>query len=415
MRPGPPSNASAGLTMTAGRIAHDAVASRSTASRRGLSGNAPGAITNSASRPERSSPIASARCATICLAVAIFTNGAKGHSALQLSRDLCCQYKTAFVLAHKLRELVGKDQASATLDGPGDKEIDGAYFGGGIKPANEVENRVDRRLAEEQTGKRQVVVVARERGGRTLPFIVSKESAAIPMIRQHVPMGATVHADEARGWDSLHAYFDMHRINHSEAYSKDGACTNLAESYFSRVRRVGDRHSSSHQRAVPFGLRDRNGVARGSSPRFQRLTVQHHRCAGRAQPRKRPMEPVLAAEPPLTDNGNRYALHALRERRAAIDGELRQCEQRLRHLREMLGHLDATLSLFDPEGNPKAIKPKKPYRRVKLFSSGALSRHILDAMREGGRPMTSHLPYLNRRCPLTRTVFSSGPMPRSTI
>jgi hypothetical protein len=29
-------------------------------------------------------------------------NGAKGHSALQLSRDLDCQYKTAFVLAHKL-------------------------------------------------------------------------------------------------------------------------------------------------------------------------------------------------------------------------------------------------------------------------------------------------------------------------
>jgi transposase-like protein len=38
------------------------------------------------------------------LAVAIFANGAKGHSALQLGRDLNCQYKTAFVLAHKLRE-----------------------------------------------------------------------------------------------------------------------------------------------------------------------------------------------------------------------------------------------------------------------------------------------------------------------
>jgi transposase-like protein len=35
------------------------------------------------------------------LAIAIFVNGAKGHSALQLSRDLHCQYKTAFVMAHK--------------------------------------------------------------------------------------------------------------------------------------------------------------------------------------------------------------------------------------------------------------------------------------------------------------------------
>src|SRR5579862_8183510 len=56
------------------------------------------------------------------LAIAIFANGAKGHSALQLSRDLSCQYKTAFVLAHKLRELLGDDQAKATVDGPGAKE-----------------------------------------------------------------------------------------------------------------------------------------------------------------------------------------------------------------------------------------------------------------------------------------------------
>lgn len=40
----------------------------------------------------------------ILAAIAIFVNGAKGHSALQLSRDLDCQYKTAFVLAHKMRQ-----------------------------------------------------------------------------------------------------------------------------------------------------------------------------------------------------------------------------------------------------------------------------------------------------------------------
>lgn len=91
----------------------------------------------------------------------------------------------------------------------------------------------------------------------------------------------------------------------------------------------------------------------------------------------------------MTDNGNRYALAALKERRAAIDGELRECERRVRYLREALGHLDATLSLFDPEGNPKAIKAKRPYKRVKLFGSGQLGRLILDALRKGGRPMTT--------------------------
>jgi hypothetical protein len=55
----------------------------------------------------------------------------------------------------------------------------------------------------------------------------------------------------------------------------------------------------------------------------------------------------------------------------------------------MLSHLDATLGLFDPEGNPKAIKAKRPYRRVKLFGAGKLNRVILDAMRRGERPMTT--------------------------
>src|SRR5579862_4914986 len=45
------------------------------------------------------------------MAIAIFVNGAKGHSALQLSRDLDVQYKTAFVLAHKLREAMASEHA----------------------------------------------------------------------------------------------------------------------------------------------------------------------------------------------------------------------------------------------------------------------------------------------------------------
>lgn len=170
------------------------------------------------------------------LAIALFTNGAKGHSALQLSRDLNCQFKTAFVLLHKLREAMDAEQSKATICG--ESEIDGAYFGGHKKPKNIAAERVDRRAIEEQTGKRRVVVVIRERKGRTLPFVFGKESDAIPTIRSLVPFGATIHADESRQWDSLHAHYDMKRINHSEAYSRDGACTNQAESFFSRLRRA---------------------------------------------------------------------------------------------------------------------------------------------------------------------------------
>lgn len=44
--------------------------------------------------------------------------------------------------------------------------------------------------------------------------------------------------DEASHWDPFHARYTTKRINHSEAYSHDGACTNQAESYFSRLRRA---------------------------------------------------------------------------------------------------------------------------------------------------------------------------------
>src|SRR5580700_7520427 len=62
-------------------------------------------------------------------------------------------------------------------------EIDGAYFGGYVKPANHVENRVDRRLAVNQNGKRQVVVVIRERDGRSLTQVFKNEISSAAFIR----------------------------------------------------------------------------------------------------------------------------------------------------------------------------------------------------------------------------------------
>lgn len=175
-------------------------------------------------------------------AIVLFVNGAKGVSALQISRDLDVQYKTAYVLCHKLREAMAKGQAGIQLEGI--VEIDGAYFGGHIRPENHKENRKDRRLAKHQTGKRQCVVVMRERKGRSLPFVVRHEGDAVPIVRDRVDTLAIVHADEASSWDDLHAGWQTWRINHSLAYSDAGACTNQAESYFSRLRRmeVGTHH-----------------------------------------------------------------------------------------------------------------------------------------------------------------------------
>lgn len=178
----------------------------------------------------------------ILAAIALFTNGAKGMSALQLSRDLDVQYKTAFVMAHKLREAMAAEDANAKVSGH--VEIDGMYVGGYVKPANHKAARKDRRLLENQTGKRQTVIVARERDGKTVTFAAQSEAAAVPALHGMIAPGSTIYADEASHWDVFHASYDTKRVNHSVCYKDDDCSTNMAESFFSRLRRaeIGTHH-----------------------------------------------------------------------------------------------------------------------------------------------------------------------------
>ncbi|MDB5552714.1 MAG: family transposase [Rhizobium sp.] len=181
-------------------------------------------------------------------AICIFVNAVKGLSALQFSRDLCVQYKTAWVLAHKLREALAAETEFATLDG--EVEIDGAYFGGHVRPENRKEDRKDRRLKKNQSDKRRVVVALRERDGRTLTFVRNSEAEGVDIAKDRVDADAIVYADEATHWDVLDMNFDTGRINHSEAYSdRNGKHTNWVESYFSRLRRMvsGQHHHVSHK------------------------------------------------------------------------------------------------------------------------------------------------------------------------
>ncbi len=175
-------------------------------------------------------------------AIVLFVNGAKGVSALQISRDMDVQYKTAYVLCQKLREAMALEDKGQRLDGV--VEVDGAYFGGYVKPANRKADRIDRRTLLARTGKRQSVVVIRERDGDMLTFVGKSEAEGVAALSGCVDPSAVIHADEASHWDALHGRYVAHRINHSEAYSLNGACTNQAESFFSRLRRaeIGTHH-----------------------------------------------------------------------------------------------------------------------------------------------------------------------------
>jgi transposase-like protein len=171
-------------------------------------------------------------------AACIIVNGAKGISALQLARDLDCQHKTAFVLAHKIREALAAEAATAAL--AGEIEIDGMYTGGVVRPANRKEDRLDRRTVPVRSEERRVVIALRQREGRTRTFVGKHEPEGVNIAREIVAKGSTIIADEASHWDRLPAHFATQRINHSVAYSMDGVSTNQVESFFARLRRMID-------------------------------------------------------------------------------------------------------------------------------------------------------------------------------
>jgi hypothetical protein len=96
----------------------------------------------------------------------------------------------------------------------------------------------------------QLIRQAQGRGDRararrqSIPAAFNSEDQAISFIPKRVAKGTLLDADEAPSWNALHARFEVKRINHQEAYSHDGACTNAAEGFFSRMRRgeIGHHH-----------------------------------------------------------------------------------------------------------------------------------------------------------------------------
>jgi len=187
-------------------------------------------------------------------AIAIYSNAVKGISALQLSRDLDVQYKTAFVLAHKLREsLVDKNEELLS----GEVELDGCYVNKHVRPKNRIQDRVDRRLKENQNPNKRTVMVIRQRGekgegaNKTRTFLTKSENqkSAMTLALANIDRSATIYADDHHSYDILHSKLLTKRVIHAQHYrGSNGENTNQAESFFSRFRRMqyGQVHKMSN-------------------------------------------------------------------------------------------------------------------------------------------------------------------------
>jgi hypothetical protein len=203
------------------------------------------------------------------------------------------QYKSAFVLLHKLRESLIVQREETPLSG--EVEMDGGYVGGHVRAENKKEDRLDRRLAEHQGPDKRCILVMREKhppqavapqpGGasRTLSFVIRREHQADvgTLARRFIAPGTSISADESDAYDLLHGYFLMHRVNHACEYrADDGTTNNKAESYFARFRRmeIGQTHK--------FGLRYLANYAR-PTPTLP-LQMWHAACSWRSTVRWSP-------------------------------------------------------------------------------------------------------------------------------
>lgn len=82
---------------------------------------------------------------------------------------------------------------------------------------------------------------------------------------------------------------------------------------------------------------------------------------------------------------NEHVLSGLIAKRAELAGRIEIMQREMRELVAAIGHVDASIRLFDPNADLDDIKPKLP-PRFQAFK-GEVSRLVLNALREAKQPM----------------------------
>lgn len=200
---------------------------------------------------------------TYLYAIALFVNAVKGISALQMARDLNIEYKSAYVLLHKIRKALLEQREFATFSG--EVDIDGTYIHPAPRKANKKIDRIDYRLKENQNPEKRCILVAREhyaaeekaknplyRGAKSTQVAVTfgeTQSTVKRFADKFVERGTRINTDESHAYDVLMPFYDLCTVNHKEEYRSDlGVTNNQAESYFARFKRMyyGQMHKMSN-------------------------------------------------------------------------------------------------------------------------------------------------------------------------
>lgn len=193
------------------------------------------------------------------LAMHLMAASKKGMSALQLQRMLGVTYKSAWFLAHRIREAMTPSDPSPIGGQNKTVEIDETYVGGKAK------NR-----AYKKPEPKKAVVSLVERDGRVRSFHVANVTSKTvgEVVERNVDKASSLMTDESVIYPKIGDEFgNHHTVNHSaNEYARLGgyAHTNTAEGFFSILKRgiTGTYHSVSeahlHRYLAEFDFRYNN-------------------------------------------------------------------------------------------------------------------------------------------------------------
>jgi len=176
----------------------------------------------------------------------LFTASKKGFSAHQLHRTLGITYRSAWFMAHRIREAMatGGLKPLTPLGGSGKiVEADETYFGrtSEPKPLKRPRTTPYTKKGWKDKGAARAIVALVERGGNVRTFHVAhadKETVG-GIVAANIAHESRLHTDESRLYTEIGELFGTHEtVKHSVGeYVRDDVHTNSAEGYFSIFKR----------------------------------------------------------------------------------------------------------------------------------------------------------------------------------
>ena len=179
------------------------------------------------------------------MAVYLLNTNLKGVSSMKLARDLGVQQRTAWFLAHRIRESM-KEDTDFSLTRP---RLTKPISGGLEKNKHESKRKHDGR----GTKGKAVILGIKERESKKVTVKVVPDTTGKTLsnfIGDHVEPGNTVYTDDHRGYSPIAMEYDHKTVKHSLGEYVDGHIhTNGMESFWSMLKRgyIGTYHRMSEK------------------------------------------------------------------------------------------------------------------------------------------------------------------------